>query len=65
MRREDFTSVQQKTSMSMKETHTIIEKWPYRLKLRHSQAGGKEEFRTLLGASTHGSERYVEWKRTI
>jgi len=65
MRRFDFASIQRDTSMSLKKTHTIIEKWPYRMKLKHSQAGGKEEFQTLLGASTTGSERYVEWKRTI
>jgi hypothetical protein len=65
MRREDFTSIQRDTGMSMKEPHTIIEKWPCMLRLKAFQVGGKQEFRTLLGASTNGSERYVEWKRTI
>lgn len=48
----------------MKETHTVIEKWPYRLKLRPDQPGGQEEFDRQLSSAMSGKERYVEWKRT-
>ncbi len=47
----------------MKDTHTIIEKWPFRLKLQPGQHGAQEEFDRLLSAGVSGKERYVEWKR--
>ncbi|KAF5723855.1 hypothetical protein FMUND_1463 [Fusarium mundagurra] len=47
----------------MKEKHTIIEKWPYRLKLGPGQAGGKEEFDLLMEGGSSGKELYLEWKR--
>ena len=47
----------------MKDTHTIIEKWPFRLKLQSGQPGAQEEFDRLLGGGMSGKERYVEWKR--
>lgn len=48
----------------MKEKHTVIEKWPFRLKLRPGQPGAQEEFDRLLAGGVSGKERYVEWKRT-
>ncbi|KAK2829922.1 hypothetical protein FQN49_007126 [Arthroderma sp. PD_2] len=48
---------------AVKEKHTIIEKWPYRLKLRPGQPGAQEEFDRCFGRATSGKERYVEWKR--
>lgn len=48
---------------TMKEKHTIIDKWPYRLKLRPGQPGAQDEFDRLLSGETSGKERYVEWKR--
>ena len=47
--------------MRMKKTHTIIGKWPLRLKLRFGQPGAQEEFDILLPSSHSGAERYVEW----
>jgi hypothetical protein len=47
----------------MKETHTIIDKWPYRLKLRPGQPGAQEEFDRCISGGMSGKERYVEWKR--
>jgi hypothetical protein len=47
----------------VKEKHTIIEKWPFRLKLRPGQPGAQEEFDRLLAGGVTGKERYVEWKR--
>ncbi len=47
----------------MKDKHTVIEKWPFRLKLWPGQLGAQEEFDRLLGGGISGRERYVEWKR--
>ncbi len=49
---------------AMKDKHTIIDKWPFRLKLRPGQPGAQEEFERMLGGGVSGKERYVEWKRT-
>ncbi|KAL3461958.1 hypothetical protein BJX64DRAFT_288910 [Aspergillus heterothallicus] len=48
----------------MKARHTIIDRWPYRLKLRPGQPGAQEEFDQSLGGGLSSKERYVEWKRT-
>ncbi|KAL2128172.1 hypothetical protein VTI74DRAFT_9548 [Chaetomium olivicolor] len=48
---------------AMKEKHTVIEKWPFRLKLRPGHPGAQEEFAQLLTGGVSGKERYVEWKR--
>jgi hypothetical protein len=48
---------------AMKEKHTIIDKWPYRLKLRPGQPGAQEEFDRRVNGGMSGKERYVEWKR--
>ncbi|KAK1966960.1 hypothetical protein LY78DRAFT_26840 [Colletotrichum sublineola] len=47
----------------MKENHTVIDKWLFRLKLRPGQTGFREEFDLLLGGGLSSKERYVEWKR--
>jgi hypothetical protein len=47
----------------MKTKHTVIEEWPFRLKLRPGQQGAQEEFDRLLGGGVSGKERYVEWQR--
>jgi hypothetical protein len=44
----------------MKEKHTIIEKWPYRLKLRPSQPGAQDKFDRCMREGVSGKERYVE-----
>ncbi|KAF5565162.1 SET MYND domain-containing protein, partial [Fusarium pseudoanthophilum] len=49
---------------TMKEKPTIIEKWPYRLKLEPEQKGGKEEFDQLMRGGPSGRELYLEWTRT-
>ncbi|KAF3387278.1 hypothetical protein F1880_000152 [Penicillium rolfsii] len=48
---------------AMKEKHSILEKWPYRLKLRPGQPGAQEEFDRRLRDGVSGKERYIEWKR--
>ena len=48
---------------AIKENHTVIEKWPFRLKLRPGQPKAQEEFDRLLRGGVSGKERYMEWKR--
>lgn len=47
----------------MKSEHTIIDKWPYRFKLRPGQAGAQEEFDRCLRSGLSSKEQYVEWRR--
>ncbi|KAL2022832.1 hypothetical protein VTK56DRAFT_4363 [Thermocarpiscus australiensis] len=58
-----FSEAAQFVGATMKEKHTVIEKWPFRLKLRPGQPGAQEEFNRLLAGGVSGKERYVEWKR--
>lgn len=48
---------------AMKDKHTIIDKWPYRLKLRPGQPGAQDEFGRLFTGGTSAKQRNVEWKR--
>lgn len=59
----EFQTAGQVFDAMMKEKHTIIEKWPYRLKLRPGQPGAQDEFDRCMRQSVSGKERYVEWKR--
>lgn len=58
-----FCETAQFIGAALKEKHTIIEKWPFRLKLRPGQPEAQEEFDRALGGGVSGKERYVEWKR--
>ncbi|OBT66458.1 hypothetical protein VE03_03695 [Pseudogymnoascus sp. 23342-1-I1] len=58
-----FKQISADFNVEMKAVHTIVEKWPTRLKLQLGEKGDKEEFLTLLGSSFTGTERYVEWRR--
>ncbi|KAL5091758.1 hypothetical protein Trisim1_002572 [Trichoderma cf. simile WF8] len=49
--------------MIVKEKHTVIEKWPFRPKLRHGQPGAMEEFVRLNNEVVFAKDRYVEWRR--
>jgi hypothetical protein len=52
--------------VKMKDAHTIVAKWPYKLQLNATvdPAGAKADFRALRAWGLRGDERYVEWKRT-
>jgi hypothetical protein len=58
-----FYEVGETLGAMMKEKHTIIEKWPYRLKLRPGQPGAQDEFDRCLMKGVSGKERYIEWKK--
>ncbi|KAF5253705.1 hypothetical protein FANTH_1397 [Fusarium anthophilum] len=47
----------------MKEQQTIVERWPFKLKLRPGQDGAQQEFDRMLGGSVWGKQFYLEWKR--
>lgn len=46
------------TGMKMKTKHTLVDKWPLRLRMGAKQ----KEFDMLLASGQSGSERYVEWE---
>lgn len=49
----------------MKAEHTIIEEWPYRLKLEPGEPGAGEAFNRALSRDSCGKECYVEWRRIV
>ena len=63
MKLERFRDIEIVYGVKMKEPHSIIEKWPLRLKLQPGQTGAKEEFELLFSSGHVGTERYVEWRR--
>ncbi|QYS97447.1 MYND-type zinc finger protein samB [Trichoderma simmonsii] len=58
-----FSQVDKLFGLVMKEKHTVIEKWPFRLKLRYDQPGALEELISLNNEIVFAKERYVEWRR--
>ncbi|KFY06924.1 hypothetical protein V492_07605 [Pseudogymnoascus sp. VKM F-4246] len=58
-----FKQISAELNVEMKEVHTVVEKWPTRLKLQLGEKGDKEEFLMLLGSTFIGTERHVEWKK--
>lgn len=59
----DFEQISTDLGVQMKNSNTIVEKWPTQLKLKVGQTGAEEEFRLNLGSSFANIERYVEWRR--
>ncbi|RDW81293.1 uncharacterized protein DSM5745_04850 [Aspergillus mulundensis] len=56
-------SAADQTNAVRKEPHTIVDKWPTRLKLQPGQPGAQEEFDRHILRSVRGTLRYVEWQR--
>ncbi|KAK7937625.1 uncharacterized protein PG986_014493 [Apiospora aurea] len=48
----------------MKSRHTIVDKWPYRLKLHPGQPGAQAEFDSLMAGGVSSKECYTEWERS-
>ncbi|KAF5653986.1 SET and MYND domain protein [Fusarium sp. NRRL 25303] len=59
----EFDEFPEYMKVGIKDEHTIIEKWPFRLKLKPGQAGAQEEFDRMMGPGVTGKEFYLEWKR--
>ena len=49
----------------MKANPTIIETWPFRLKLQPNQPRAQKEFDRLVSGGVSSKEFYLEWKRTV
>jgi hypothetical protein len=63
MKDEEFDRLTQHSGMVMKKQHTIVERWPTRLKLTPGQHGADAELDVALRVGSSYTERYVEWKR--
>lgn len=59
----EFSKAAELAGAAMKDEHTVIEKWPFRLKLQHGQPGAQDEFDRLIARGVSSNERYIEWKR--
>jgi len=64
MERMQFPIIVQKAKANMRQRNSIVEKWPYRLKLRPGQPGAREEFDNAVAGGLTGTECYLEWYRT-
>ncbi|KAF5534428.1 hypothetical protein FPHYL_13431 [Fusarium phyllophilum] len=62
-RKLEFDKFPEFMKVGIKDQHTIIEKWPFRLKLKPGQEGAQEEFDRMMGPGVTGKEFYLEWKR--
>lgn len=49
--------------MTVKERHTIVDKWPMGLKKLPGDEGAQQEFDMLLESGSAGRGRYMEWRR--
>jgi hypothetical protein len=58
----DFRQVAKNAGAIIKDKNTIVEEWPFRLKLQPGQPGAQEKLDRLMGGGISGTERYVEWK---
>ena len=52
-----------RVGVMMKQRHTIIAKYPYKLKLTPGQPGAQEEFDRALCQDLSGKAMYLEWSR--
>lgn len=57
MEKIQIKSIEGVLRLKMKEPHTLVGKWPSRLKLRPGQPEAKEEIDMLLVTSLCGQER--------
>ena len=60
---EDFEQKSANASLGMISKHTVIERWPYRLKKQPGEEGAQEDFKLLPSSGLTGWERQVEWER--
>jgi hypothetical protein len=58
-------TLKEDVAVKMKDAHTIVAKWPYKLQLNATEdlIGARAEFEALRASGLRGDERYVEWKR--
>ena len=63
MEKHEFAEAAESVGAAIKSDHTIVDKWPFKVKLRAGQPGAQEEFERRLRDRCLGQEHYVEWKR--
>ncbi|KAF2227139.1 hypothetical protein BDZ85DRAFT_306527 [Elsinoe ampelina] len=57
-----FGEAARQAGMRVKEGHTLVEKWPYRVRFEAGDPVVMEGFWRRLGSGLSGCERYVEWR---
>ncbi|KAF5577993.1 hypothetical protein FPCIR_11794 [Fusarium pseudocircinatum] len=63
-RKLEFDKFPEFLNVGIKDQHTIVDKWRFRLKLKPGQQGAQQEFdRMMMGQGVTGKEFYLEWKR--
>ena len=63
MQEKDFPGVGEAAGLMMREEHTIVQPWPFRLDLDATDEAAKRKFDLLHATAMTGGERYVEWVR--
>ena len=56
-----FSKFAASNRMKIKVKNTIVEKWPFALKLAQGDTGFDDEFAMLLASGARGAETYMEW----
>ncbi|KAJ8610581.1 hypothetical protein MRB53_038486 [Persea americana] len=56
----NFRNISAASNGAMKTKNSIVEAWPFQLKLRYGTAGSQHEFDTILASNLSGLEHYVE-----
>jgi len=51
------------SNLRVKQTHTITEKWPTRVKTSPGEDGWEKDFAIAFGSMASPNSRYVEWQR--
>lgn len=64
MNNKAFDTLETSWGVKVKEPHTVIDKWPTRLKSQPGDEGAREEFEVIMRSEHPGVARYVEWTKT-
>jgi hypothetical protein len=59
---DNFSKISEETGLVMKSTHTLVDKWPTRLKREPGTLEAIEEYRHLMASKLTFVELFVEWK---
>nr|RBQ98979.1 hypothetical protein FVER53263_03286 [Fusarium verticillioides] len=59
-RKLEFNKFPEFMKVGIKDQHTIIDKWPFRLKLKPGHQGAQKEFDRMMGPGLGGKEFYLE-----
>ncbi|KAI1012922.1 hypothetical protein LB503_001348, partial [Fusarium chuoi] len=59
----EFHKFPEYLKVGIKDQNTIIEKWPFRLKLKFGQEGAQQEFDRVMGQAITTKAFYLEFKR--